>query len=238
MPKPDTTWRVLDHGPIEKLSENVWRVQGAVPRMSLTRVMTVVRRRDGSLVIHNGIAMEESAMRELEAWGTPAILLVPNLAHRLDAPAYKARYPALEVLAPRGSREKVAEVVHVDGSYEDFPNDDEVWLTTLPGIAESEGAMFVRSRDGTTIVLNDVVMNMDRRRDLLGFLFTTVMGSAPGPRVSRLAKLLFVKDKGVLRAELERYAATEGLVRLIVAHDKVASGPDAARALRTAATYL
>jgi len=37
---------------------------------------------------------------------------------------------------------------------------------------------------------------------------------------------------------LERLATTPDLQRLIVAHEKVASGPDAANALRTAATYL
>jgi hypothetical protein len=47
-----------------------------------------------------------------------------------------------------------------------------------------------------------------------------------------------VNDKAALRADLERYARTPNLVRLIVAHEKVARGPDAARALQTAATYL
>ncbi len=98
--------------------------------------------------------------------------------------------------------------------------------------------MVVRSADGTTVVLNDIVFNMDRRKDVLGYLFTTVMGSAPGPRVSRLMKLLVIKDQKALRTDLERLAGTPGLVRLIVSHDKVASGPEAAAALRTAATYL
>jgi hypothetical protein len=88
------------------------------------------------------------------------------------------------------------------------------------------------------VVLNDAVFNMDKKRDPLGYLFTTVFGSAPGPRVSRLAKLLFIKDKAALRQDLERYARTPKLVRLIVAHEKVASGLEAARALNQAATYL
>jgi hypothetical protein len=78
----------------------------------------------------------------------------------------------------------------------------------------------------------------DRKKDPLGWFFTTVLGSAPGPRVSRLVKLLFVKDRKALRAELERLAAIPDLVRLIVAHEKVASGGEAASALRRAATYL
>ena len=132
---------------------------------------------------------------------------MPNGAHRLDAAAYKRRYPSLTVLAPRGARAKVAEKVQVDGTYEDFPQDDNVRFETLHGVSDSEGAMLVRSQDGTTVVLNDAVFNMDRKRDPLGFFFTTLLGSAPGPRVSRLAKLVFIKDKAALRGDLERFAA-------------------------------
>ena len=190
MPQVHTTWRVLAHGPIERLAENIWFVQGALPNMSLKRVMVIVRLSDGRLVIHNGIALEAAAMAEIERWGTPAYLIVPNGGHRLDAPAYKARYPGLRVLCPRGSRERVEQVIKVDGTYEDFPPDESVRFETLRGVADAEGAMIVRSADGETVVLNDVMFNMDRKRDPLGFFFTTLLGSAPGPRVSRLAKLL------------------------------------------------
>lgn len=236
--KISDAWQVLPHGPIEQLAENLWRVEGSLKGMSLKRVMTVVRSRDGSLVIHSAIALTEQEQRKLEALGTPSVLLVPNRGHRLDAPAYKKRYPALRVFAPRGGRKGVEEVVPVDGTYEDFPGDDTVRLETLKGVGEEEGAMLVRSSDGTTVVLNDVVFNMDRKKDPLGWFFTTMLGSAPGPRVSRLVKLLFVKDRKVLRAELERLATIPDLVRLIVAHEKVASGVEAASALRRAATYL
>ena len=231
-------WKVLAHGPIERLAENLWWVQGALPGMSLKRTMSVARMHDGRLVIHNGIAMQEPAMREVEAFGTPAFLIVPNGAHRLDAPAYKRRYPNLTVLAPKGARAKVAEKVQVDGTYEDLPQDDSVRLEMLHGVGDSEGAMLIRSPDGTTVVLNDAVFNMDRKRDPLGFFFTTLLGSAPGPRISRLAKLVFIKDKAALRGDLERYAAIPDLVRLVVAHEKVAQGLDARAALQKAITYL
>jgi hypothetical protein len=238
MAKANQEWKVLSHEPLQKLADNLWWVRGALPGMSLKRVMTVGRLPDGDLVIHNGIALEEATMREIEAWGRPRYLIVPNGAHRLDAPAYKQRYPALSVLTPRGSRARVQQVVAVDGSYEDFPASETIWFQTLAGVAEAEGAMFVRSADGVTVVLNDAVFNMDVKRDPLGFLFTTLLGSAPGPRVSRLAKWVFVKDRKALRADLERLALTPELERLIVAHEKVASGRAAADALQRAATYL
>lgn len=231
-------WRVLRHGPLERLSDNLWRVEGDLPDMSLQRVMTVARRSDGSLVIHSAIALGEPQQRELEALGPPAILLVPNGWHRLDAPAYKKRYPQLRVHAPRGSRAKVEEALSVDGTYEDVPADDAVRLETLHGVKDSEGAMLVRSKDGTTLVLNDVVFNMDRRKDLLGRLITTILGSAPGPRISRLTRLMLIQDRAAFRADLERYAAMPDLVRLVLSHDKVSHGADAALTLRRALDFL
>jgi hypothetical protein len=238
MGKVDTRWRVLNHGPLEPLADNLWRVEGALPGMSLRRTMTVVRRGDGSLLLHSPIALDDERQHELEALGPIAAIVVPNSGHRLDAPAYKARYPKVVVFCPRGGRSKIEQVVAVDGTYEDYADDGCIRFETLDGVGESEGAMLVRSKDGMTVVLNDVVMNMDKKRDLLGYLFTTVMGSAPGPRVSRLARLVFVKDQPALRRHLERLADTPHLQRLIVAHEKVATGTDAAKALRQAATYL
>jgi len=141
-------------------------------------------------------------------------------------------------LTPRGSRARVSEVVSVDGTYEDFPSNRTVTLETLSGVDAIEGAMLVQSADGVSVVLCDAVFNMDRKRDVLGFLFTTILGSAPGPRISRLAKPALVRDKKALQRDLERLAATPRLVRLIVAHEKVAKNEAAAEALRTAATYL
>lgn len=239
MAQPRDGWNVLEHGGIERLAERLWRVEGALPHMSLRRVMTVVKRQNGGVVVHSGIALSEPLMAEIEAWGRPEVLLVPGPYHRMDAAAYKRRYPDLRVYAPRGCRAEVEHVVRVDGSYDDFPGDDVLQVLTVPGTAEREGGMLVRNADGVTVVLNDVVMNMDRRKDVLGFLFTTVLGSAPGPRVSRLSKLVLVKDRAAFRAELLRLSALPDLARLMVSHDKVTTGRAEARAaLERAASYL
>src|SRR5450432_1107007 len=122
MPKAFGEWKVLAHGPFHKLSDNLLWVRGSLPGMSLKRVMVVVRLHDGRLVIHNGIALDDAARARLEAFGTPAFLIVPNGGHRLDAPAYKQRYAALQVFTPKGSRERVQQVIAIDGTYEDFPH--------------------------------------------------------------------------------------------------------------------
>jgi hypothetical protein len=232
-------WTVLDHGPIERVAERLWRVEGAIPGMTLRRVMTVAKRESGGLVIHSAIALRPAELAELEAWGKPEVLVVPSAYHRLDAPAYKKRFPALRVYTPGAAVGKVRLVMQVDGTYADYPPDAAVELRALPGTSEREGAMFVRSAGRLSVVLNDVVMNMDRKRDVLGFLFTTLLGSAPGPRVSRLTKLTLVTDRRALRSELERLAGLPDLENLVVSHEKVARGnADAKAALRRAASFL
>ena len=238
MAKANDDWEILPHGPVERLAENLLRVEGTLAGMSLRRNMVVTRRDDGGLVIHSAISVDDAAMREIESLGTPKVLLVPNGFHRKDAPAWKRRFPALKVLAPAGSKKKVEQVIACDGTYDDFAGDATVRLEHLAGTADVEGLLVVESSDGVTLVFNDLVFNMDKKTDLLGNLFTTVMGSAPGPRVSRLAKLMLVKDKRAFRDELLRRADTPRLVRVLVAHEKVASGRDAAAALRLAATFL
>lgn len=214
-------WKTLPHGPLEQLAENLWRVEGALPRGPLKRVMTVARRDDGKLVVHSAIALEPAVQSQLEALGEPALLVVPNGFHRLDAPRYKARYPGMRVYCPRGSRSRVADVVPVDGAYEDYPQDTATQLAYVDGVSDAEGLLWVRSADGATLVLNDLVFDMPHEHGFQGFVLRHVMDSSGGPRLSRLCRLLLVKDKAKLRVALSALADTPALVRIVVSHHQV-----------------
>jgi hypothetical protein len=48
-------WRVLPYRPLAQLSERVWRLEGDLEGMPMKRVMTIARRADGELVVHNAI---------------------------------------------------------------------------------------------------------------------------------------------------------------------------------------
>ena len=47
MAKANTTWKVPQHGPIEKLSDRLWRVEAQLGGMPMKRVMAIARRADG-----------------------------------------------------------------------------------------------------------------------------------------------------------------------------------------------
>jgi hypothetical protein len=237
MAKANTAWKVLPHGPVEELAPNLLRVEGALEGMPLKRVMAVARRADGKVVVHNGIALEDEAMKRIEALGQPAFLVVPNGYHRLDAPAFKARYPSIQVVAPRGSAKLVSQVVKVDMTYDEYPSDADVRLEHLAGTRDAEGVMIVRSSDGVTLVFNDIVFNMPHLSGFQGFILRHVTRSSGGPRVSRIGRLFLVKDKRAVRSALEQLASTPGLTRVLVAHHETIA-TDPANALRAAAATL
>lgn len=237
MPKANDTWKVLPHRPIEQLDDRVWRIEGDLPDMPLKRVMTVVKTGAGALVVHNAVALDDAAMKEIDAWGPVETLLVPNGYHRLDAKVFHERYPKARVLCPAGARKKVEEVVPVSGSYDDFAADEAVTLETLDGTASAEGAVVARGAKGTTLILNDSLFNMPHVPGFTGWVLKNVTGSTGGPRVSRIAKMFIVKRKKEFAAHLERLAALPGLARIVVSHHETISD-DPAGVLRSVAAGL
>ena len=175
-------------------------------------------------------------MAELEAWGTPAVMVVPNGWHRLDARIFKDRYPGLTVLCPRGARGKVSQVVPVDGSYDQLEGDAAVRLFHVDGVKQTEGVLEVRSDDGVTLVFNDLIFNLPHMPGLFGLIYRLV-GSTGGPRVTRIGKLVMIKDRRAVADHLLRLADTPDLRRVIVSHGAMES-TDPAGMLRAAAATV
>jgi hypothetical protein len=230
MPKPFTTWTVLPHRPIEKLADNLWRVSGMMGQVQ--RQMVVARMRDGGLMIENAIALDDAEMKELEAWGRPTYLIVPNGYHRQDAAIWKARYPHLKVIAPPRGRNRIAKIVPVDLTTDEAPGDADVQIVPMPGCA-SDTLLQVRSGDDVTLTFCDTVLNVPKRSGAIGFML------APTGRVSapRAARWLMIQDKRALAAQLEQLAALPGLRRVLVGHGAPITA-DPAGALRSVAQQL
>lgn len=214
MAKVFETWTVLPHEPLQKLTENLWTVRGTMPGGKVTRVMSVIRLASGKLIIHNAIALEEPLMRELQAFGEPGYILVPNGFHRQDARIYKDRFPAAKVLCPAGSSKRVSQVVAVDGDYQQAPPDERVQVSYLDGVKNVEGMIKVDSSDGSTLIFNDLVCNMPKLSGLSGIALAPT-GKASVPLVSRM---MMLKDKRTTGASLAKLAETPNLRRIVVSH--------------------
>lgn len=238
MPVAFDSWNPLDHGPLEQLADNLWRVEAALPDMGLRRHMIIVRTPDGRLLFHNGVAVNDEVREQIEALGKPTWLVVPNGWHRLDAHAYKERYGNLDVICPPGARSHVEKVVPVDFTYDELPPIPGVRAEVLDGLKPpgAEGVLIVESEDGTTLIFNDAVFNQPHLPGVFGFVYKT-LGQSGRPKVSIITKMMMVKNKKAFRDHLSRLADIEGLVRVIPGHIRVID-EDAARVLREVAAEV
>ena len=171
-------WKVHPHGQLKQVDEHILTVTGTIlmPAGRLPRRMTVVRLADGGLIIFSAMSLADDQMSVLEAFGTPAHMIVPNDHHRMDAKSWKERYPTIRVIAPAGAREKVEKLVLVDATFGDF-GDSAVRFVPVAGTAEKEAALEVHGAQGTTLVLNDLVGNIRGARGFSGW-FLRLMGFA------------------------------------------------------------
>ncbi|HEY3494389.1 MAG TPA: hypothetical protein VGK73_06875 [Polyangiaceae bacterium] len=235
-------WTVLEHSPLQKLEDNLWEVEGAVPGFPMRRRMALIRLSDGSIVVHNAICLGEEAQRAVEAWGTVRYIVVPNPWHRLDAPAYAARYPDARVLCPRPAYRRATQVVRVDGNLDGLPADTALTAEPLAGSRIDEHVFVVRSGERKTLVFGDTLMNNPKLPGFKGWAYgltgSTSNGPVGKPMVTPLAKLVMVADRSSLRAHLERLAAAPGLERVLPGHGTMVEGGGAAAMLTEALASL
>ncbi len=212
-------WKVLPHGKLTEVDQNILTVTGDIP-MPLTqfsRRMTVVRLHDSRLVVFSAIALDQNEMRVLEDYGRPAFLVVPNGHHRLDAKVWKDRYPSMQVIAPEGARSAVEKVVPVETTAPTF-DDPNVQFVTVAGTRMREAALVVRTSKGTTLVLNDLVGNIRDKSGFGGWFLRVVGFVGDKPQIPKVVKLSMIKDRAALRAQLLQWAELDSLKRILVSH--------------------
>jgi hypothetical protein len=234
MAKALSSWKVLPHGPLERSSDHVLTVVGEfnMPLTRFERRMTVVRLTDGRLVIFSAIALDDARMQELEAFGTPAFLVIPNHLHRSDARIWKERYPQLIVVAPKGARKAAEEVVPVDTSQPDF-GDPNLRFLEVAGTRGRDAALEWRDESGVTLVTNDIIGHMPAKN---GWVLRVMGFAGEEPRIPRVVRLALINDKRALRTQLEAWAELP-ITRILVSHgDTIVNDPP--RVLRQLAATL
>jgi hypothetical protein len=235
--RPPRAWTVLPHGPVERIDENLWAVESDVPGVPLLkRRMSIVRRGDGGLLFFNAVPVGDAALAQIETLGRPALLVVPQHLHMMDAHAFRAKL-GVRVYAPAATRALVAEQVEVDGAFEDLPPDPAVRVETVAGFKTGEGFALVRSGPRVSLVVADMVLNVPPAPGFTGLLYRLLGFSGDRPKLPTPVRLRVLRDKRALRAQMEALAATPGLARIVPSHGAIV-GRDPAGVLREIAASL
>lgn len=213
----DWQHEVFPHSPLEALAPDLWVVRGEHPSAQLPRNMVVYRRGD-SLLLHSVVALDEPAMRQLEALGRPAIMVIPNWDHWAHIAAFKRRYPQLTVVCPEASRSRVEQRLSVDATCESYFPRHGMQFHVPPGMDPVEGVLELPLRDGrVALVMNDLITNVPHQRGLWG-LVLRLTGSTGRPRVIPIVRRRLKINRRILRDYLELLARRRDVAVITTSH--------------------
>ena len=208
--------QVMPHGDLKELAPGLWQVQGSMARMPLPRNMVVYKLEGGGLLIHSAIALDGKGMAQLESFGKPELMIVPNRMHRLDAGFYKARYPEIRVVCPENAREQVEKVVAVDEVVEGLKIPGVTPLQPQ-GVRPGELAYELTTSSGRALVFCDLLFNIPHEGGSGGWI-GRLLGSTGFFGMTRIGRWLALKDRQIFRKWLEDLASDGEIAVISVAH--------------------
>lgn len=225
------------HGPLVPLAPDLWQVTAALG--PLPRAMVVHRLPSGGLWLHSVVALDAPGRTALDALGPVEAIVVPNAFHRLDCGGYAARYPSARVYAPAAARAAVATKCRVDETCEDGLPRLGIAALTPRGTRPGELAYALRLADGgAALVVADLLFNVrDAPGGVSGFILKHVTDSVGPLKISRVFRLLALKDRVAYADWVASLAEIPDLRALSVAHGDPVTD-DVAGALRAAATRI
>ena len=224
--------------PLRLLDDGIWvadrplRLAG----IELGTRMTVIRLRDGRLLLHSPVPCDEETRRALDAVGPVGFVLAPSKVHHFFVTPWKAAYPAATLLAAPGLQEK-RPGIPFDGVLEAAP--PEAWR----GVLELElfrGATWINEivlfhAPSRTLVLTDLAMNYHSAPDLRTAIWQRVFDVRNRFGPTRFVRFL-IRDHRAARGSLERILAWD-FERVTVTHGEVLEAGGKA-ALRAAYAWL
>ena len=94
---------------LEQLADGVWHLQSTmnvVLGVQLPLRMTVLRDRDGGILLYSPLAIDDAAAAEIDGLGEVRFIIGPNLLHHLHLKPAQARWPKASLLGAAGLPEK------------------------------------------------------------------------------------------------------------------------------------
>jgi hypothetical protein len=218
---------------MRQLAEDLFVVERPLRFLGLpvgTR-MTVVRLRDGSLLLHSPVALDDALEAELSSLGPPRHAIAPNRFHHLFIGDYRRAFPELRLYAAPGLPEKRRDLCF-DAVLSDEP--PPAWAAELDqehfkGFPIMSEVAFCH-RKSRTLITSDLAFNLGPEAPLVTRAAFRLVGGYGRLGPSLVEKIL-IRDRASARASLERILAWD-FDRVVVAHGTVleTGGREALRA--------
>jgi len=222
---------------MENFAEGVW-IASAPQKFfgwQLGTRMTVLKLRDGSLVIHSPIAIDDSLKRKIEEIGPVGHIVAPNIFHYLYAADAAAAFPRAKLHGPAGLRKKRPEL-HLDAVLGE--QSEPAWRDDLETL-EIQGTMLEETvlwhKPSGTLVSADLVENFKTADDWWTRLYLQVGGIHGKVGVSQMLRLAY-RDRRKARRDIDQLLGWD-FDKIILAHGEPID-TNGVEALRETYTWL
>ena len=226
---------VPTHGPITMVAPGLWEVRATLTFPPMPRSMAIHRLPDGTLWLHSVITLDAPQREALEALGPIGIIVVPSPMHRMDARAYRERYPEATVLCPEAARPAVERVVPVDGTCEAVLPGCGVICHQADGLKPTELVYELALGGGAALIFCDAVFHLPNQPGCAGQWMRWI-GSTGFFGTTWIGRRL-LDDRVRWRQWLEQQSERQDLSALHMAHGEPIT-VDCAQHLRAAAARL
>ena len=205
---------------LRELAEDLWSVQSSHTLLGVDfgGRMTVIRLSAGDLFLHSPVRLSDGLRSELDALGKVKYLVAPNRFHHLHIGDYVKVYPEAELYAAPGLPEKRRDVqftgVLEEGSEHRWGPEIEHLL--FGGIPMLNEVVFFHPKSRTLIVA-DLLFNFSRDLSTGQRIFARIDDVYMGTKVSRLTRLMLLKNREEARRSADRVLSWD-FDRVLLAH--------------------
>lgn len=200
------------------IGDGIWyhRAQYRFGALEFPHAVTVMRKRDGGLIVHSPANLDDATRAALSSLGRVSSIVWPSWWHDLYLRQWADAYPdALLYVAPdlwrSVSHKSTARVLS-----ESVEVDPDVCVAAVDRLGVWFDESVFLHRPSKTLVVADLVVNVGPGLPFPTNVFFALMGTRPGPKIPWFYKMV-ARDKKRLRSQLDRIAALD-FKRLIVGH--------------------
>lgn len=194
--------------------------------------MTVIRLRNGGLVLHSPVRLDPALRSELGRIGEVRAVIAPNRHHHLFAADYPTGYPNAQLYAAPGLPAKRPDLKFAEELSDDAPA---LWVAEIEQHV-FRGAPFLGEvvffHPATrTVLFTDLVFNIPKGQARgVSRIFYALVGAEGRFGPHRLARWLFIRNRTEARNSVERILRWD-FDRVTVTHGEVLErgGRDAVR---------
>lgn len=183
--------------------------------------MTVVRLRDGGLLVHSPIRLTPELEQTLASLGQVEHVLAPNLDHYLFVPDFKRRFPQARFYAAPGVAQKLSEL-RFDallrfGETAPFGDDgiEQVWFRSNHELQE----LVLLHRATHTLITSDLAFNVQATDGLFSQVMMRLNDSYQAFGPSRVCRS-HITEHRMARSDVDAILALKP-ERAIVAHGEI-----------------